>query len=104
MSKRVPSLNYFTTSLTAGSNCLGPSSSPLAFQYFQLETTNQSDASTVLYCGSSPASGNTFGIIPLSQYWANVSKILRATSNCSDVSVSPGSAIIVSRPQSVNHG
>ena len=61
-------------------------------------------ASTVLYSGVSPASGNRLGSMPRSTNAANVRRTRAAISPRPVASVSPGSAIMVSRPQSPNHG
>ena len=69
-----------------------------------LKKVASSPASTVLYSGFPPASGKLFGSIPPSTNCANASRICLATSGRPVASVNPGSAIIVSRPQSPNHG
>lgn len=59
-------------------------------------------ASTVLYSGSGPTSGKRFGSIPPPTLAAKARRIPRASSKRPVESVRPGSAIIVSRPQSLN--
>src|SRR5258707_827764 len=60
----------------------------------------QSVASIVLYSGSSPESGKLFGSMPPSTNREKARSICCATSVWPVVRASPGSAIIVSRPQS----
>ncbi len=74
----------------------------MAAWYARIASTYQSVASAVLYSGAWPPSGKRFGNIPRSTKRANVVRIFRATSGRPAASVRPGSAIIVSRPQSPN--
>jgi len=67
-------------------------------------STYQRVASTVLYSGGSDPSGNRLGIIPWSTWPAKVRSRLRATSGRPVQRLMPGSEIMVSRPQSPNHG
>ena len=61
-------------------------------------------ASTVLYSGSSPASGKRLGSIPRSTKLAKVRRILAAISTRPVFKVRPVRLIMVSRPQSLNQG
>ena len=70
----------------------------------RIASTYQSAASTVLYSGALPASGKTLGSIPPSTNGAKPRTIASATSTRRLAMSKPGSAIIVSRPQSLNHG
>ena len=65
---------------------------------------NHSEASIVLYSAGPPASGKRFGINPSDAFDANVRNTPAASAARPVASSNPGSAIIVSRPQSVNHG
>ena len=66
--------------------------------------TNQSEPSTALNSGACPESGKRFGSIPSDTASAQPRRISRATSSRPVSRQMPGSAMKVSRPQSVNHG
>jgi len=78
--------------------------SGLASRYVDTAWKNHSAASTVLYSGGSPPSGKRLGSIPRSVCCAKVRRIAAASSMRPVGIVRPGSAIMVSRPQSLNHG
>src|SRR5262249_57574364 len=66
--------------------------------------TYHNDASTELYSGSLPRSGNRLGNIPCDTCFAQLVRMDRASSNRPVARHSPRSEIKVSRPQSANQG
>ena len=76
----------------------------VTLRYSCTATKYQRLASTVLYSGTSPASGNRFGSMPWLTNLPKVRSTLAAIALRPVASVRPGSAIIVSRPQSLNQG
>ena len=74
----------------------------MACQWASMAWKYQRVASTVLYSGAAPESGKRFGSMPSLTWRAKLRRIRAATSDRPRGSVSPGSAIMVSRPQSPN--
>src|SRR5690606_24649690 len=78
--------------------------SPVFPTYAPIASKYHNAASTVLYPGSPPSSGNMLGTRPYLTYLLQAARISAASSYLPVSSVSPGSEIIVSLPQSVNQG
>ena len=101
---RVPAQYRCTMRCATGQTSRTKAASPVRRWYSHRQCKNSSAASTVLYCGGAPSCGKRLGIRPSCSCAAKVRRMLLASAYRPVESASPGSAIMVSRPQSPKNG